>query len=822
MGVFEHFPYSNFHEMNLDWILELLKKWEDIADNIGEMIDDAVENGLSELNIEEIITNILINYEFAINVKNPPEGLTPAKGDGTTDDTAAISGCVNYAAGLPNGGIVFFPQGLYLTDTVTLPSNVTLMGLSKHNVKLVKKSSANSTFIGGNGSNNAIYGMTLDGNQAASAVNVNGFIGTPVDMEIRECNINNCGGRGVSWSGTNLTIDSVEFEGSGINCLLLNGNGNVSVKNVLFKSLSEAAGDGVIVVNSDNCDIEFSSVATCNKCLVMEGENNYVHCRIIGATIPVTDNGSGNSVINVVGDYKIGADNLQVNVGGDTEINAEKHINLNSPEINISNGDFNFNGNNFKSLNSNEFTIKGLSVNIETTEPLNYSISPVEFNRYFNSVKFRKDDSEYDVLVGDPNISYLVNIPNVKSFGAVGDGITNDTTAIQNCLDTYRAAFIPSGTYLVDKIVLKDYYKIIGEDSKLVIFKSNSNVCLESENFASLTGTSSEYGVPGITIQNLTIDCNNITDGIGINIYGYRYYISNIIIKNAKNIGFYSEWGTALGSTGDGDLMESFIKDIRIHHCSRALLFRGPHDSYFDNCLFYLSDYGITVQNREGINIADGTYFNKCHCYANSKTGIYTNSAVTFSECSSETSGYGNTDKTEAYGFIFDADDVRAFNCLSFSNGNFAFSINGANNIITGYTNNNAGVIRLFNDKGNSMVNLLSILSITEVLYSGAISNSSNIIINSNKQTATNNSNRIKQLGIIGVSVPQNTGSASASINELNMPVIIYQQGGEGVKIEQLGEIQDCGNASTLYLEPGAKIYFDTKVPTNWVWKPIM
>ena len=32
MGVFDHFPYTNFHELNLDWILQVLKYIETTMD----------------------------------------------------------------------------------------------------------------------------------------------------------------------------------------------------------------------------------------------------------------------------------------------------------------------------------------------------------------------------------------------------------------------------------------------------------------------------------------------------------------------------------------------------------------------------------------------------------------------------------------------------------------------------------------------------------------------------------------------------------------------------------------------------------------------
>ena len=43
---------------------------------------------------------------------------------------------------------------------------------------------------------------------------------------------------------------------------------------------------------------------------------------------------------------------------------------------------------------------------------------------------------------------------NVKWFGAIGDGSTNDTTAIQNAINVGPSVYVPPGTYSIGKITV--------------------------------------------------------------------------------------------------------------------------------------------------------------------------------------------------------------------------------------------------------------------------------------------------------------------------------------------------------------------------------
>jgi len=57
-------------------------------------------------------------------------------------------------------------------------------------------------------------------------------------------------------------------------------------------------------------------------------------------------------------------------------------------------------------------------------------------------------------------IRYSIN--DVRRYGAVGDGITDDTAAIQNAINVSSIVCIPAGRYLISTLRLGDA-SIVGE-----------------------------------------------------------------------------------------------------------------------------------------------------------------------------------------------------------------------------------------------------------------------------------------------------------------------------------------------------------------------
>ncbi len=67
------------------------------------------------------------------------------------------------------------------------------------------------------------------------------------------------------------------------------------------------------------------------------------------------------------------------------------------------------------------------------------------------------------VLQGYGNIQELVGRPNIKTYGAVGDGVTDDTAAFLAGLSANQVVFVPQGDYLItDTLPIKDGQFLIG------------------------------------------------------------------------------------------------------------------------------------------------------------------------------------------------------------------------------------------------------------------------------------------------------------------------------------------------------------------------
>jgi Pectate lyase superfamily protein len=96
----------------------------------------------------------------------------------------------------------------------------------------------------------------------------------------------------------------------------------------------------------------------------------------------------------------------------------------------------------------------------------------------------------------------------VKDFGAVGDGVTDDSAAFAAAIAASKNIFIPEGTYLVDTVLVTgDGYNIQGASPTSTIIKARTSA---TTNLFSISGVSS-YATNNV-VKNLLLDMSNMTD----------------------------------------------------------------------------------------------------------------------------------------------------------------------------------------------------------------------------------------------------------------------------------------------------------------------
>lgn len=105
----------------------------------------------------------------------------------------------------------------------------------------------------------------------------------------------------------------------------------------------------------------------------------------------------------------------------------------------------------------------------------------------------------------------------VKDFGAVGDGLSDDTTAIQNALAAHGAVLIPEGEFLISSTISVPAKKsMIGLGQKSVIkCQSSSFDAIElAEGYCELRNFRIEGGAIGIHLRGRVSECvqNSVSD----------------------------------------------------------------------------------------------------------------------------------------------------------------------------------------------------------------------------------------------------------------------------------------------------------------------
>lgn len=140
------------------------------------------------------------------------------------------------------------------------------------------------------------------------------------------------------------------------------------------------------------------------------------------------------------------------------------------------------------------------------------------------------------------------NLPNVRAFGAKGDGVTDDTAAIHNCLASVGnqgIVFFPPGTYRTTGIEIndKDSLRLLGAGTVLQLVNNAAKPLMRIKN------------CPRLHMEGLTLDGNRAGQTAELDalvlMHVYFSVINNCRIINAKRDGLqvltYTENDTFMG-----------------------------------------------------------------------------------------------------------------------------------------------------------------------------------------------------------------------------------------------------------------------------------
>lgn len=122
MGLYDQFPYTNFHELNLDWILNNMKEVMEKVARISGDIDNSVKEYIDKLIDSGEFTNLIKRF-FVDTTDNAV--VHGADNTGVKDCTAIINNL------LSTQGSCYLPNGIYMvSDSIIIPSYARLYGES--------------------------------------------------------------------------------------------------------------------------------------------------------------------------------------------------------------------------------------------------------------------------------------------------------------------------------------------------------------------------------------------------------------------------------------------------------------------------------------------------------------------------------------------------------------------------------------------------------------------------------------------------------------------------------------------------------------------
>lgn len=347
----------------------------------------------------------------------------------------------------------------------------------------------------------------------------------------------------------------------------------------------------------------------------------------------------------------------------------------------------------------------------------------------FQNSEFFASQSALDVAQAqsenytDSEVSNL-GIVSVKQFGAAGDGITDDTLAIQNAINTVittggGTVYFPAGAYRINSSLIINYSansaRFAGKvhlkgASSTSTFIFNSGAFSSIEVVGSLSSFETYFELANIRLSGAA----RVAGSRGLRTTNSVAYLTmrDVIIEDF-------EYGWVAQDTEQLGIYDSFIRynDYGVLGLAAAVTTSANSWSFYNSVISGNIKWGMDITNANALNWNGGSVqYNGFIGDGNSAWGIKINEAG---------DGYGTVGFTnmifEGNGGLGDLVSVQDTNscAVNLNNVSFVRTVNFASATVTGAANNGSGAIRLTLSSttplvGRSAVQITGVVGTTE------------------------------------------------------------------------------------------------------------
>jgi parallel beta-helix repeat protein len=220
----------------------------------------------------------------------------------------------------------------------------------------------------------------------------------------------------------------------------------------------------------------------------------------------------------------------------------------------------------------------------------------------------------------------LAQTVSVKDFGAVGDGVTDDTAAIQAALNTGKNVFIPNGTYVVDP-------------DTSVSPVSNQRITLEQEAVLQASASSSSgvysviriFGVSDVIVEGGTVIGDRATHIGVLGESGMGIYVADSSGITIRDVETRDCWGDGIYVGGTGTTGKSTnvrIENVRSDNNRRqGLTIAAAYSVVVDGGSFTNTNgtapaAGIDIEPNPGKGEVENVVVQNARCSGNNGHGI--------------------------------------------------------------------------------------------------------------------------------------------------------------------------------------------------------